>query len=347
MTGETFRFDLPEAQIATSACEPRDHARLLVVDRATWQFRDAHIYDLPDLLPMRTHVVVNNSRVRKARLFGTRTNGAPCEVLVLHLDQNGMAECLLRGRRYLAGELLAVANRTVTVLGAGAEEGTYQLDLGANAEDWLESVGTMPLPPYLPTNATSAERYQTVYSAPAGSAAAPTAGLHFTPELIETLARQHDWSTVTLHVGTGTFKPLPPGDLAQHHLHHEETFLSEEVVHAVRTSKEDGTPILAVGTTSLRTLEARQRTELRPGWESVDLFLTPGDRFAVVNHLLTNFHMPQTSLCALVAAFLGCNQAGEVVHSPGEAVRMWRETYEYALSAGYRFASLGDAMLIL
>lgn len=347
MTGNDFQFALPPAQIAQSACEPRDHARLLVVHRASRSLQDAHVYDLPSLLPARTHIVVNNSRVRRARLFGMRSNGQPCEVLVLHVAIDGAAQCLLRGRRYLPGETLTIAGRTVKVIGPGDEDGTYALALGTDAEAWLEEVGSMPLPPYLAQDATTPERYQTVYAADAGSAAAPTAGLHFTPELIASLQENHPWSTVTLHVGTGTFKPLPPGELRGHQLHREETFLSPEVVAAVRETKAKGSPLLAVGTTSVRTLEARWQNGFTPGWEAVNLFLTPGSRFSVATCMLTNFHMPQTSLCALVAAFLGCGEDGSPALSPGEAVAFWRETYEHAVHSGYRFASLGDAMLIL
>lgn len=347
MTGETFRFLLPEEQVAQSAVEPRDHARLLVVDRATRTLRDCHVYDLPKLLPPRTHIVVNNSRVRQARLHGTRANGSPCELLVLSLQADGNAECLLRGRRYTPGEVLTFPGRQVVVRGAGTEDGTYLVYLGEKAETWIEQTGSLPLPPYLRPDATLPDRYQTVYATTPGSAAAPTAGLHFTPELIAKLREQHTWSAVTLHVGTGTFKPLPAGDLSHHELHHEETYLSPEVAAKVRGTQQAKNPLLAVGTTSLRTLEARWNTGFQPGWEAVELFLTPGVRFNLATMLLTNFHMPQTSLCALVAAFLGCNTAGEVVLSPAEAVAFWRETYQHALGARYRFASLGDAMLIL
>jgi S-adenosylmethionine:tRNA ribosyltransferase-isomerase len=328
-----FAYDLPAAAIAQSAVEPRDAARLLAAD----DLSDHRFRDLPGLLRPGDLVVVNRTRVRRARLVGRREGtGGRAEALLLRPAGDGRWEALIRpGRRLRPGERLRFGEIVATVVeNAGAGEALLALDTGGRAlEEALSLWGEVPLPPYFKGRLDDPERYQTVYAAGAGSAAAPTAGLHFTPEVLAALAeRRVTLSAIDLDIGVDTFRPIAAERLEDHRMHREGYAISAETVGALAAVRARGGRVVAVGTTVVRALEsaADPAGEVRAGEAETALFITPGYRFRVVDLLVTNFHVPGSTLVVLVAAFMG---------------ERWRETYGAALARGYRFLSFGDAML--
>ncbi len=328
-----FTYDLPEAAIAQSAVEPRDAARLLAADDLT----DHCFRDLPGLLLPGDLVVVNRTRVRRARLVGRREGtGGRAEALLLRADGEGRWEALVRpGRRLRPGERLQFGEIIATVVeNAGAGEALLALDTGGRPlEEALGLWGEVPLPPYFKGHLDDPERYQTVYAAGAGSAAAPTAGLHFTPEGLAALGeRGLALAAIDLDIGVDTFRPIAAEALEDHQMHREAYAIPGETVAALSATRGRGGRVVAVGTTVVRALEsaADAAGEVRAGSAETALFITPGYRFRVVDLLVTNFHVPGSTLVVLVAAFMG---------------ERWREAYRAALARGYRFLSFGDAML--
>lgn len=352
---EDLDYDLPRERIAQRPAAARDAARLLVVRRGANAVEHATVRDLPRLLPPRTTVVVNDTRVIPARLRGTRraTGGRAELLLVRRLERPGPRlerwSALLRTRgRPHPGETLALDTLDARLLerrGGGA----WMIELtpagaGETVEGALARGGLPPLPPYIRREPDPAdlERYQTVYAERPGAVAAPTAGLHFTPELLARLAADgHELVRVTLHVGPGTFKPIAAPTPAEHVLEPEWAELSAEAAGRISAARAAGRTVLAVGTTVVRTLETAAaarppvdaRAPLHPWSGETGLYLLPGHRFRALDALLTNFHLPRTSLLALVMAFHG--------------VEPTRAAYAEAIRAGYRFYSYGDAMLVL
>ena len=314
MKSAELDYKLPPGLIAQRPLERRDESRLLVFDRGTGEVEHRRFGELPELLPRETLTVVNDTRVLPARLRLERPGGGEAEVLLLErLGQNGLWEGLARPSRKLrAGQRLGPVE-LVEPLG----EGRWRLRLEG------EPAGEAPLPPYIHEPLADAERYQTVYAAKEGSAAAPTAGLHFTPELLERL----DVERVTLHVGLDTFRPVSADDLSNHELHSERYEVSAEAWERIREAPR----ALAVGTTSVRVLESLARGAPLEG--RTELFVLPGFDFRRVNALLTNFHLPRSTLLALVMAFAGVEET--------------RHLYRLAIAERYRFYSFGDAMLVL
>ena len=313
MKSSELDYELPRELIAQHPAERRDHSRLLVHDRAAGTIRHRRFDELPDELPEGTLVVVNDTRVLPARLRLERPGGGVAEVLLLErLGQNGTWEGLARpSRRLRPGQRLGPVE-LLEPLG----EGRWRLRLeGALA-------GEAPLPPYITEPLQDPERYQTVYAAHDGSAAAPTAGLHFTPELLDRL----DVERVTLHVGLDTFRPVGADELADHPMHSERYEVAEEAWERIASAPH----VLAVGTTTVRVLESVARGASLQG--RTDLFITPGFEFRRVDSLLTNFHLPRSTLLALVMAFAGVEQT--------------RHLYQTAIEERYRFYSFGDAMLL-
>jgi S-adenosylmethionine:tRNA ribosyltransferase-isomerase len=314
MKSSELDYQLPPELIAQRPLERRDHSRLLVYDRATGAVRHRRFDELPDELPPETLTVVNDTRVLPARLRLERPGGGEAEVLLLErLGQNGLWEGLARPSRKLkAGQRLGPVE-LLEPLG----EGRWRLRLEG------EPAGEAPLPPYIHEPPSDSERYQTIYAEKEGSAAAPTAGLHFTAELLGRL----DVERVTLHVGLDTFRPISADDLAEHELHTERYQVSERAWERI-----DAAPrVLAVGTTTVRVLESLARGAPRSG--RTDLFILPGFEFRRVDALLTNFHLPRSTLLALVMAFAGVEET--------------RRLYRLAIEERYRFYSFGDAMLVL
>ena len=314
MKSAELDYELPPGLIAQRPLERRDESRLLVFDRGTGEVEHRRFGELPELLPRETLTVVNDTRVLPARLRLERPGGGEAEVLLLErLGQNGLWEGLARPSRKLrAGQRLGPVE-LVEPLG----EGRWRLRLEG------EPAGEAPLPPYIHEPLADAERYQTVYAAKEGSAAAPTAGLHFTPELLERL----DVERVTLHVGLDTFRPVSADDLSNHELHSERYEVSAEAWERIWEAPR----VLAVGTTSVRVLESLARGAPLEG--RTELFVLPGFDFRRVDALLTNFHLPRSTLLALVMAFAGVEET--------------RHLYRLAIAERYRFYSFGDAMLVL
>jgi S-adenosylmethionine:tRNA ribosyltransferase-isomerase len=351
-----FDYALPPEAIAQHAVEPRDAARLLVHERAPGRTEHRIVRDLPDILRAGDLLVVNDTRVRPARLLGRRASGGRVELLLLSPDASEPTHwrAFVRpAKRLRAGEIVEIqgglvraraVRRIADEEGAPGPEWVVDLEHGFDSIDAaLEAAGRMPLPPYIrrdpdadPADARDRDRYQTVFAAQPGAVAAPTAGLHFTTDLLARLrARGIETAAVTLHVGAGTFQPLQSDDLSAHAMHAEEFVLPQTTADAVTRARERRGRVVAVGTTSTRVLESctdeAGRTHARAG--STRLFIQPGRPFRGVDGLLTNFHLPRSTLIVLVSAFAGRERV----------LRLYRE----ALETGYRFYSYGDAMLLL
>jgi S-adenosylmethionine:tRNA ribosyltransferase-isomerase len=338
-----FDFHLPPELIAQDPLPERDASRLLVLDRATGAVQHRQFRDLPDLLRPGDLVVVNRSRVLRARLLGQRAKGGEAEILLVRDRGEGRWEAMVRpGRHLRPGQRVTIDDDLSVVIEseALAEDGRRNVRLLSRARDIdgaLERCGHVPLPPYVrrPDRPQDRERYQTVYAREPGSIAAPTAGLHFTPAILERLrARGVETAEVVLHVGPGTFRPVTAEHVEDHRVLSEPYHLPPETAQAVAQARRRGGRVVAIGTTSVRTLEASAAVtgQVEAGEGETGLVIVPGFRFQVVDALVTNFHLPRSSLLLLVSAFAGRER---VLAAYAEAVR-----------AGYRFYSYGDAMLI-
>lgn len=341
LTTEDFDFDLPEELIAQTPLQDRTSSRLLVLDSKTGEMEDKHFYELIDELEAGDALVMNDSRVLPARLYGEKPDtGGHLEVLLLTNLEGDTWETLIKpAKRAKVGTRISFGDgRLQAVVEKELEHGgriirfTYE---GIFLEN-LESLGEMPLPPYIKERLEDPERYQTVYAKESGSAAAPTAGLHFTKELLEKIqAKGVRLVYVTLHVGLGTFRPVSVENLAEHEMHSEFYRLDEEAAVALNEVKENGGRVIAVGTTSIRTLETigtkfEGEIQADSGWTSI--FITPGYEFKVVDAFSTNFHLPKSTLVMLVSAF---------------ATRdLTLAAYQHAVNEQYRFFSFGDAMFV-
>ena len=339
MKTSDFYFDLPPELIAQTPLERRDGSRLLTLDRATGETKHRHFYDLPALLRPGDCLVLNDSRVLPARLIGKRAGGGACEVLLLIDRGDRVWECLVRpGRKLRPGAKITFGDGELSAEVVGEVEGGNRLvrvDYEGIFLEKLERLGKMPLPPYIKAELADGERYQTVYSKVTGSAAAPTAGLHFTRPLLEQLqAMGVRVCYVTLHVGLGTFRPVKAENLDEHEMHSEYCVIPQETADAVNETKRAGGRVICVGTTSCRTVEswAEEDGTLKASAGWTNIFIYPGYRFKVLDGLITNFHLPESTLIMLVSALAGREQ---VLAAYGEAV-----------GERYRFFSFGDAMFI-
>ncbi len=338
-----FDYELPESLIALHPSDERDGSRLMVLD-ANGIDRHAAFRDLPEFLPARALLVLNDTRVIRARLQATRPTGGAVEVLLVRPLESAEYSCrfeaLTRANRPLkVGDPLDIAGAGAVVVSKG-EQGEAILDVNLSLSDFLKHVsrvGEVPLPPYIKraTEPEDIERYQTVYAAHDGSSAAPTAGLHFTDALLhEIRARGIETARVTLHVGPGTFRPVKAEYLRDHRMDKEEYTLGEQAVEKITLAKAEGRPVIAVGTTSVRALEGAFAAQgyLAPGSGFTSLFITPGFQFNVVDGLITNFHLPKSTLLSLVSALAGRDRV--------------LTAYAEAVANRYRFYSYGDAMFI-
>lgn len=342
MLKKDFWYDLPKELIAQEPADPRDSARLMVLNRADDSIKHEIFRDLPDHLNAGDVLVLNNSKVLPARLIGDKVpTGAVCEVLLLRQAKGDTWECLARpGRRMQAGTKLRFGDGSLTAvvdetLPDGNKLVTFTYDTQTLYEK-LDEFGKMPLPPYITKQLEDQSQYQTVYAKELGSAAAPTAGLHFTPELMDRLRQKGvDFAEVTLHVGLGTFRPVKEDDIADHQMHSEWYCVSEETARKINETKARGGRVICVGTTSCRTLEsvAAKYGEIRACSGDTDIFLYPGCEFRCMDGLITNFHLPESTLIMLVSAFYGYERT--------------MAAYKEAVEQKYRFFSFGDAMLIL
>ena len=334
-----FYFDLPEELIAQTPIRERDHSRLLVLEKETGEISHRHFYDLPNYLRAGDCLVLNDSRVLPARLLGCRSSGGAVELVLLRDLGEGKWECLSRpGRKTKPGTELLFGGGELSASVLNVAEGgnrIVQFHYDGIFLEVLERLGKMPLPPYIKEELTDAERYQTVYSRELGSAAAPTAGLHFTNELLERIrAMGVKVCTVTLHVGLGTFRPVKEEEIEEHEMHSEFCIIPQETAQIVSETKRNGARVIAVGTTSCRTLESFAEEDgslpAASGWTNI--FIYPGYRFKCIDALVTNFHLPESTLIMLVSALAGREKI--------------LNAYRTAVEEKYRFFSFGDAMFI-
>lgn len=337
---EQFDFYLPEELIAQSPSEIRDHSRLMVVNKKTGEIEHKHFYDIINYLKPGDVLVRNNSKVIPARLFGLKEEtGAHVEVLLLKDKGNNVYECL-------CGNAKVIKVNTIITFGNGElkakcievkDEGIREMELIYEGIlfEILDKLGQMPLPPYIHQQVKDNSRYQTVYAKIEGSAAAPTAGFHFTEDLFEKIKQKGiEVLDVTLHIGLGTFRPVKVDNILDHHMHSEAFEMTEEVANKLNKAKQEGRRIIAIGTTSTRTLEAiyQKYNKFVPTRESTNIFIYPGYQFKAIDALITNFHLPKSTLIMLVSAFAN--------------KELILKAYNEAVKEKYRFFSFGDAMFI-
>jgi S-adenosylmethionine:tRNA ribosyltransferase-isomerase len=346
---DDFDYDLPTDAIAQTPAEPRDASRLLVLDRGASRpgepaLRVATFAEIVRFLAPGDLLVVNDSRVLRARLRGERSGGGAAEVLLLRALPDGRWEALVRpGRRLRPGTSVRLANGDELTIGESVGEGTRAVTLPRDAAALMAEAGEMPLPPYITARDAPDERYQTVYARPPGSAAAPTAGLHFTTPLLVALAANGiERASVTLHVGLDTFQPLEGEFIDEHRIHREWYVVPAAARSAIFATKTGGGRVVAVGTTTTRVLETLAESGVGEGW--TELYLTPPHRYRSVDALVTNFHLPRSSLLLLVTAFVQDGMQGATALQARDTLLA---AYRSALDRGFRFYSFGDAMLIL
>jgi S-adenosylmethionine:tRNA ribosyltransferase-isomerase len=340
MKTSDFNYDLPDELIAQTPLDKRDNSRLLTLNKETGERGHLHFYDLPSLLCRGDCLILNDSRVLPARLFGKRESTGGAVEIVLLIDRgNKVWECLVRpGRKIKPGTRLSFGEGALTAEVIDIVEGGNRLirfEYEGIFLELLERLGKMPLPPYITEALEDSERYQTVYSKEVGSAAAPTAGLHFTKELLETI---EDMGVrigfVTLHVGLGTFRPVKENDLTHHEMHSEYCVIPQETANIINETKRSGGRVVCVGTTSCRTLEswAAEDGTMRASAGWTNIYIYPGYQFKVLDCLITNFHLPESTLIMLVSALAGRDHV--------------IAAYLEAVQEKYRFFSFGDAMFI-
>jgi S-adenosylmethionine:tRNA ribosyltransferase-isomerase len=342
MKTSDFAYDLPQELIAQTPAEPRDSSRLMTLSKETGEIGHRHFYEIVDLLRPNDCLVLNDSRVLPARLFGTKEKtGAKVEFLLLNHREGNIWETLAGpGRRAKPGARFTFGNGELTaevldVVDDGNRLVQFTCNGSLNFYETLDKIGQMPLPHYIKAELKDNERYQTVYSREVGSAAAPTAGLHFTPELLEKVkAKGVSLAFVTLHVGLGTFRPVTAEKITDHKMHSEHYYMPQKSADLINTAKKNGGRVICVGTTSCRTLESVAAKEgcvrESSGW--TDIFIYPGFRFQAMDGLITNFHLPESTLIMLVSALAGYDHT--------------MNAYRTAVQEKYRFFSFGDAMFI-
>lgn len=341
MKTSDFFYELPDELIAQTPVEPRNSSRLMILHKDSGNTEHRIFSDLIDYLNEGDCLIMNDTRVIPARIYGVKENtGAVVEFLLLEQKENDIWECLCKpGKRAKTGTLFSFGEGLLKgeVLGINEEEGSrfVRFSCDENIFSVLDEIGSMPLPPYIKEKLTDKERYQTVYSRERGSAAAPTAGLHFTPEMLnEIRSRGIKTGFVTLHVGLGTFRPIKVDDVAKHHMHTEHFILPQETADLINETKKNGKRVIAVGTTTCRTLETVARNgEISAAEGNTSIFIYPGFEFRCIDALVTNFHLPESTLIMLVSAFAGFDNV--------------MNAYRTAVDEKYRFFSFGDAMLII
>ncbi|MFZ2804187.1 MAG: tRNA preQ1(34) S-adenosylmethionine ribosyltransferase-isomerase QueA [Patescibacteria group bacterium] len=328
MQTSDFDYVLPPERIAQTPASPRDHSRLLVLGRKTGDIQHRHFYDIGEFLRPGDLLVVNESKVFKARLRTT----AGIEIFLLRPEGKAWLALAKPGRKIILASTVTFSDRTTCHVIDKKDDGTVVLDFDKPADEifaWADRVGEVPTPPYVEKPPADADKtYQTVYAKTVGSVAAPTAGFHFTPELIEKLKTKGiHFATVTLHVGLGTFRPMKTETLEEHQMHEEWIDVPDETLNAIEETKKNGGRVIAIGTTTVRALESG----VKQGFTNV--FITPGYQFKYIDGLVTNFHLPKSTLLVLVSAFAGREN---ILHA-----------YHEAIAREYRFYSFGDAMLII
>ncbi len=338
MRTSDFDYYLPPERIAQHPVEPRHNARLLVFDRKTGEMAHRFFYNLPEYVNAEDVLVINQTKVIPARIFGHKSSGGKVEILLLRRESEQVWEALVGGKKVREGVVIHLIDGPRAIVEQVLDGARRLVRFDAEIEPYLEKQGQMPLPPYIHEKLENPQRYQTVYAQQPGSAAAPTAGLHFTPELMQILEEKGvRFARVTLHVGLDTFAPVNEEDPRQHTIHSEWCELNEQTAAMINAARAKGGRIIAVGTTSVRTLEtAAMNTAagqvVAPYSGNTRLYILPGYTFKAVDAMITNFHLPRSTLLMLVSAFAGKDQILNV--------------YEEAIRREYRFYSFGDAMLI-
>lgn len=338
MKTNDFDFNLPEELIAQHPLENRDTSRLLIVDRENQSFSHKHFYDILEELSSNDVLVINNTKVMPARLIGEKEDtNAVIELLLLEQKESLWDALVKPGRRVKVGTVISFGRGMLKAKCVGEKEDgikTFQMIYEGIFYEILEQLGQMPLPPYIHEKLEDKDRYQTVYAKEIGSAAAPTAGLHFTKDLLDKIKeKQIEIIEVTLHVGLGTFRPTSTETIEDHHMHKESYLISEDAANRLNLAMQNKKRIVAVGTTSVRTLESNyDGTSFKPGLYETDIFIYPGYKFLTIGALITNFHLPKSTLVMLVSAL-----------SSRELIL---KAYEEAIEEKYRFFSFGDAMFI-
>ncbi|MGI6092183.1 MAG: tRNA preQ1(34) S-adenosylmethionine ribosyltransferase-isomerase QueA [Veillonellaceae bacterium] len=333
-----FDYDLPEDFIAQKPIEPRDHSKLMILKAATGALTHNHFYNLPDYLQPGDTLVFNDTRVIPARLIGSKAGtGGKVEVFLLNRISGDEWEALVKpGKKARPGTIVEFGEKLKCEVISTTDFGGRIIKFHYNGifEAILDQLGETPLPPYIKEQLRDKERYQTIYARERGSAAAPTAGLHFTSTLMDTLKTKGiNFAFITLHVGLGTFRPVSTDDITQHVMHREYYSISQQAADIINATKKRGNKVVAVGTTSIRTLESASKeglVEPQSGW--TDIFIYPGYRFKVIDAIITNFHLPKSTLLMLISAFAGKEHV--------------LKAYKEAIEHRYRFFSFGDAMFI-
>jgi len=347
MQVKDFDFELPQNLIAQSPIEPRDHSRLLVLDKKDYSIEHKHFYDIVDYFQKGDLIVMNNSKVMPARIIGKKKeSGGRIEVFLLKNLDDQVWQCMVRGRRIKIGMEIELDEELACKIKKDNQDGTWEIEFDKNYQDMMEivwKIGKVPLPPYIKNlNENDKQRYQTVYADKnkTGSVAAPTAGLHFTPELLQKLKEKGvRIEYITLHVGLGTFAPVKADSITDHKMHAEWVEVDKNVLQTIIDTKKNKGRVITVGTTSTRTLEAiwpkmeNKDFKIKDFRDWVNIFIYPGYKFKVVDGIITNFHLPKSTLIMLVSAFVG----SDVI----------KKAYKCAIENKYRFYSYGDAMLIL
>ena len=335
MKTSSFNYYLPQTSIAQTPVEPRDSSRLLVLHRKSGEIEHRHFSDIGDYLQPNDLLVVNQTRVIPARIYAKKETGGKMELLLLRQEDELTWRALVGGKGLKAGKKVIIENACNAEIIEVLEGAQRLIRFDEPIEPFFPQIGNVPLPPYIHAKLDDPERYQTVYAQEPGSAAAPTAGLHFTPRLLAELNAKGICRTeVTLHVGLDTFAPVTEENVEEHHIHTEWCQLTPETAQKITNAKQAGGRVVAVGTTSVRTLESASQTGATlPTSGATSLFILPGYKFQVVDVMITNFHLPKSTLLMLVSAFA--------------EREMILNAYETAIRKGYRFYSFGDAMIIL
>ncbi len=335
MKTSDFNYHLPQESIAQTPAEPRDSSRLLVLDRASGEIEHRHFRDIGEYLKAGDLLVINQTRVIPARIYARKETGGKIELLLLRKEDDLTWRALVGGKGLVTGKKIVIENACGAEIVDVLDGAQRLIRFDTAIEPFFPQIGNVPLPPYIHEKLDDPERYQTVYAEEPGSAAAPTAGLHFTPRLLDELkAKGVDVAQVTLHVGLDTFAPVTEDDVEEHVIHTEWCEVKPEVAARINATKKAGGRVVAVGTTSVRTLESASQTGTTLATSgATSLFILPGYQFQAVDVMITNFHLPQSTLVMLVSAFA--------------ERKMILNAYETAIREGYRFYSFGDAMLIL
>lgn len=330
-----FNYNLPQESIAQTPAEPRDSSRLLVLHRESGKIEHRHFSDIGEYLRPNDLLVINQTRVIPARIYARKETGGKVELLLLRKEDELTWRALVGGKGLIAGKKIILDNAPNAEVVDVLEGAQRLIRFDEPIEPYFPQIGNVPLPPYIHAKLDDPERYQTVYAQEPGSAAAPTAGLHFTPRLLNELKTKGvKRAEVTLHVGLDTFAPVTEDDVEEHHIHTEWCQVTPETAEKINNSKQTGGRVVAVGTTSVRTLESASQTGATlPTSGATSLFILPGYEFKAVDIMITNFHLPKSTLVMLVSAFA--------------EREMILEAYETAIREGYRFYSFGDAMIII